>query len=75
MSDDLTDTPRLGRRCCPTCEPGADPMREILDIVYCDDHQPDRHGLDDPEAPYGYSVQDGGVNGRVWCDLLHRTPR
>lgn len=52
MSDTLPDTPVLGRRYCPTCEPEADPTREILSTAYCTTHEPGCRGADDPPASW-----------------------
>lgn len=50
MSEFIPDTPMLGRVFCPACEPDADPTREILDVRYCEYHQPKPEGADDALA-------------------------
>src|SRR5262249_31181997 len=47
VSEQLPDSPLVGRAWCPGCEPLADPTLQVLDIRYCDQHLPGRSGLDD----------------------------
>jgi len=76
MSEYVGDTPMLGRRVCPACEPDADPSREILDVMWCEPHTPGRAGLDDALAPvWAYpsgGAEAGGEDNRRYCDLFHR---
>ena len=70
------DKPSIVRVYCPGCEPGADPLREILDVHWCDLHAPCRAGPDDVLATargtaYG-SAEAGGEDNRRWCDFIHR---
>lgn len=79
MTDYLTETPVVARAYCPGCEPDADPVREILDVRWCDAHAPTREGLDDgvvtSEAYLSGSAEAGGEVNRRWCELLHRASR
>lgn len=72
--EELPVTPMLGRLWCPVCEPGADPAREILDVRWCDLHEPRRAGSADAQAvgPIPIPVEAGGEDNRRWCDLIHR---
>lgn len=76
MTGYIPATPVLGRAWCPTCEPLADPMVEILDTRYCDQHPPDRGGADDVSVGFDGALsgaaEAGGEANRIWCQLLHR---
>lgn len=76
MSEILPDTPALARFYCPGCEPDADPYREILDVYWCEEHTPQRDGLDDGEVPTGVmpsgSAEAGGFDNERWCKIVHR---
>jgi hypothetical protein len=76
MMDHIQDSPVLGRSCCPGCEPEADPIREILDIRWCDAHSPLNDGLDDglvcTAAYVSGSSEAGGDDNRRWCEVFHR---
>ncbi len=76
MTDAPAATSRVGRSYCPACEPTADPMREILDIRWCDTHTPARDGLDDGKVHFEVaavlSIEAGGEDNRRWCGLIHR---
>ena len=76
MTDFPAEKPPVARAYCPGCEPAADPMREILDVHWCDSHAPCRAGSDDVLATargtaYG-SAEAGGEDNRRWCELIHR---
>jgi hypothetical protein len=79
--DYLTDSPVVARSYCPGCEPDADPVREILDVRWCDGHAPARDGSDDvavaSDIYLSGSAEAGGDVNRRWCALFHaeRTPR
>lgn len=45
--DHWTQPPNLAIPWCPLCAPERDLTREILDVRYCHDHQPDLGGVDD----------------------------
>lgn len=72
----LPDTGDLSRNWCPECEPGADPTREILIVVWCEKHFPKQVGVDDERATTSGNslvVRDvEGADNRAWCALLHR---
>ena len=76
MADHIPDSPVLGRSYCPGCEPEADPISEILDIRWCDEHSPLRDGLDDGAVLAGSYVsgssEAGGDDNRRWCAVVHR---
>jgi hypothetical protein len=76
MADYIPDTPAIGRIYCPGCEPDADPIREILDVRWCQNHAPQGGGVDDAMAGVAISVsgtmEAGGEGNRRWCDALHR---
>lgn len=75
MSDFLSETPSLARAYCPSCEPNADPCREILDVRWCEAHLPVRDGADDgavtSDAFLSGSAEAGGEANRRWCELIH----
>lgn len=75
MTDFVTETPVVARSYCPGCEPDADPVREILDVRWCDGHAPARDGPDDAavssDAYLSGSAEAGGEVNRRWCQLLH----
>ena len=76
MTDFPTEKPLVARAYCPGCEPGADPLSEILDVHWCDAHVPCRAGPDDVLATaqgtaYG-GAEAGGDDNRRWCALIHR---
>src|SRR5687768_10256819 len=56
MSDYIPDTPAIGRMYCPGCEPEVDPMREILDVRWCESHAPKGTGLDDAMTGASLSI-------------------
>jgi len=75
VTDFPVEKPPVARAYCPTCEPDADPMQEILDVHWCDAHSPCRAGVDDILATargtaYG-SAEAGGDDNRRWCELIH----
>lgn len=76
MSDGLADTPVVARLYCPMCEPDRDNLAEVLDIMWCTEHQPSRDGaLDRVVTPSQYisgSGEAGGEDNRRFCDWLHR---
>jgi hypothetical protein len=76
MADYIPDTPSIGRIYCPGCEPEVDPMREILDVRWCENHTPQGGGLDDAMAGSTISIsgsaEAGGEDNRRWCAVLHR---
>jgi hypothetical protein len=75
VTDFLPDTPAVARPYCPTCEPNADPCREILDVRWCAAHTPAWNGTDDAvvraEAFLSGSTEAGGDDNRRWCRLVH----
>ena len=76
MSEYLPDSPAVARAWCPGCEPLADPIAQILDLRYCDQHLPHRDGsADESVTSDNYlsgSAEAGGDANRLWCELLHR---
>jgi hypothetical protein len=76
MTEYLADSPVVARPYCPGCEPGADPMREVLDVRWCDEHLPVREGSDDERvdssAFLSGTAEAGGDVNRRWCELFHR---
>lgn len=75
----LPDTPYLGRHACPTCEPDADPSREIVEIRYCPAHELRTEGAEDQRVQalsyLSGSGEAGGDDNRAWCELVHRKTR
>lgn len=76
---DLEDTPFLGKRWCPTCEPERDPSREILEVEYCGLHLPDKTGADDSgvtgDSSFGThfgTVESDGRHNRLMSNLLKK---
>jgi hypothetical protein len=74
MSSGLADTPDLGIRHCPGCEPDRDPTAEILETRWCELHTPPLKGPDDAaEAVYiSGSGEAGGADNAAACDFFHR---
>ncbi len=76
MTDNIPDSPVIGRPYCPGCEPDADPSREILDVRYCESCALSYRGVDDAaveaEAFLSGTAEAGGEDNRRWCDLIHK---
>jgi hypothetical protein len=70
------ESPCIARFYCPTCEPEADPILEILDLRWCGLHTPVAGGPDDvvvlTETYPAGSGEAGGEDNRRWCQLFHR---
>jgi hypothetical protein len=79
VSDYLTDSAPIARAYCPGCEPNADPIREILDVRWCEGHAPAREGCDDStvnsDGFLSGSAEAGGDANRRWCKLIHASDR
>jgi hypothetical protein len=75
LSDIPAETPRVARAFCPTCEPDADTLQEILEVQWCNVHMPLREGVDDArvmsDAMLTGSAEAGGDENRRWCDVIH----
>lgn len=74
----LPDSPDLGRRYCPACEPEADPTREILVTRYCAAHEPRTASPDDVRVsaswlPHGHGEAEGADCRRMAEALRCRT--
>lgn len=69
-------TPSMARNYCPGCEPDADPLKEVLDVRWCETHAPARDGTDDASVRSNSylsgSSEAGGDANRSWCGVLHR---
>lgn len=76
MTEYLAASPAVARSWCPGCEPLADPLLEILDVHYCDQHTPGRDGSADTVVPaetgLPANTEAGGEANRAWCELFHR---
>lgn len=76
VPDYLAESPLVARAWCPGCEPHADPLLEILEVRWCDQHLPSRLGAADSTVTVqGFlsgSAEAGGEANRLWCQLLHR---
>jgi len=81
MTDDLKDTPFVGRTYCPGCEPDADPIREVLTILRCWQHQLEEpKGTDDERVPMATGPMLGagdaeGSDCRRVAELLRQAKR
>ena len=79
MTDLPSEMPPAARGYCPGCEPDADPIREVLDVRWCESHAPAREGIDDAavhaDSYLSGSGEAGGDGNRRWCALLHRDGR
>src|SRR5262249_20517848 len=79
VTDYFSERPSLSRPYCPGCEPDADVLREILEVSWCEAHQPLRSGIDDALAAVhvtGFgSAEAGGEDNRRWCEMLHAPAR
>lgn len=51
VMDTLSDTPAIARPFCPSCEPEADELCQVLVVRWCSDHEPSREGLADATVP------------------------
>ena len=71
------ETGNLARWYCPTCEPQADPVAEVLQVQWCDTHRPVTVGVDDPLVEtHSYlsgSAEAGGEENRQFCGVIHRS--
>jgi hypothetical protein len=72
----VVETRSVARSYCPGCEPEADPVSEILDVGWCDAHNPTVDGLEDAKViarayPTG-SAEAGGEPNRAVCAFVHR---
>lgn len=77
---DLGDTLYVAAHWCPGCAPDRDPVREILEVRYCETHRPEAEGSDDARvagtAYLSGSAEAGGDDGnRAWYAFLHRGAR
>lgn len=77
---DLADTPNLAGSYCPGCAPERDPIREILTVRWCDEHQPGCGGFDDEKATVSKDIlssagEADAVTNRPSCELVHRHAR
>jgi hypothetical protein len=76
LSDHLPDSPVITRVYCPGCEPSADPIKEALELRYCDSHTPKRDGADDDrvvaQTYLSGSAEAGGEENAAWCARIHR---
>lgn len=69
----LPDTTDLARYYCPTCEPGADPTRDILIVRWCRSHAPSDEGIDDAGVqvgPLSMTAEADGAACRAVQDLI-----
>lgn len=72
----LPDTPNLSTSWCPGCRPEVDPTQVIVQIRWCDTHEPSRVGADDEHVllagPYlSGTAEAGGESNRLWCEFVH----
>lgn len=80
MTDYTMDTPNMARIYCPGCEPEADPIREILDVRWCPNHNDNAYprGSEDERvqalAYLSGASEAGGSDNRLWCAAIHRRP-
>ena len=66
MSDELPDTPPVGRGYCPECETETDPTKGVLNIARCWQHQlPEPKGTEDERVPpyIGPIMASGDADG------------
>ena len=72
---ELAETPNLGRPWCPSCEPDADQVLEILDTRWCSAHSETPRGLEDGAVAgerYLSGSSEAGADGAAWAELFHR---
>lgn len=76
LNDWVPDTPYQARSYCPLCEPEADPIKEILEVRWCELHTPSRSGSADDyirsNAYLSGSAEAEGADNKRWCDAIHR---
>lgn len=74
----IPETPSLGVRWCPGCEPERDPSTEILETTWCTEHVPNHRGSDDRGEGMWLSgsaeagSDETGHNQQRMCELIHR---
>jgi len=71
----IEETPNVTRAYCPACEPEADPIKELLEVTYCNlqGHRPAFNGdADTPVEWIGSAGEAGGEPNRLLCNALHR---
>lgn len=74
-SDPPVETSRVAVSWCPTCEPGRDPSRELLDTYYCAAHTPDRSGADDGQAGDPRPLNSAGEAEAFECRAIQQLIR
>ena len=69
---ELCDTPNMAEGWCPGCEPGRDPLREILLERYCDGHPVGMVGVEDDkvEQTFVATGESDGETCRAFAELL-----
>lgn len=75
MTDYAPDTPYLGTRYCPGCEPTRDPTKEILEPAPCGEHGAMPGTADEEVVAQAYlsgSAEAGGEDNMRWCSVIHR---
>lgn len=75
MGDYIPDTPKLGVQWCPGCSPERDPMREILEVLWCGTHIPPVAGLDDGAVQAVRHLSGSGEAEGVDCAAVARLIR
>lgn len=71
----MDETPNVARCYCPECEPNADPLKEILDVMWCEAHRPGTRGSEDVfvvSDTYVSGTGECGEDNQKWNDLIHR---
>jgi len=75
----VAETPCVARSYCPGCEPAADPIGQVLVVLWCGAHTPARDGVDDAAVALGtngsVTIEAGGSDNQRWCELIHGTSR
>ena len=70
------DTPYMGTRYCPGCDPERDPLDGITEVTWCSTHSPDPAGESDRLVSVWAHLSGGGECGGEdnarWCNALHR---
>lgn len=61
------------RAYCPSCEPEADPLAEMLETQYCGSHFPYTRGLDDTLVSFGLDPGTEAEQSRALCAFIHRS--
>jgi hypothetical protein len=70
MNDFLAETPNVAAAWCPDCEPGRDPIAEVLEVRWCFGHGPVARGEDDARAATDRTLNAGPEADGYDCRIM-----